>query len=109
MINAMLVIKALPGKRQAAIDILRSMEGPLRVKKELLLHRIYEADEEGDEILYVEQWLTKEALYRHIQSDLYMRILEAMELSAVSPQLSFQEVSGVRGIDLVIALREGQG
>jgi quinol monooxygenase YgiN len=107
MMNAMLTIKVLPGKRKAAIDILRSMEGPLRGKKELLLHKIYEADEEGDEILYVEQWLTKEALYRHIQSDLYMRILEVIELSTVSPQLSFQEVSETRGIDLVIALREG--
>ena len=109
MINAMLTIKVLPGKRKAAIDILRSMERPLHLKKELLLCKIYETDQEEDEILYVEQWRTKEALSRHIQSDLYMRILEVMELSAVSPQLSFQEVSEIRGIDLVIALREGQG
>jgi quinol monooxygenase YgiN len=107
MMIAMLTIKVLPGKRKAAIDILRSMEGPLRVKKELVLQKIYQADQEEDEILYMEQWLTKEALQRHIQSDLFMRILEVMELSAVSPQLSFQEFSGTRGIDLVIALREG--
>ena len=86
---------------------MRSIQKSVQLKNELLLCKILVADDAEDEILYLEQWRTKEALQRHIQSDLYMRILEVMELSAVSPQLSFQEVSETRGIDLVIALREG--
>jgi quinol monooxygenase YgiN len=106
MINAMLTVKVLPGKRKVAIDILRSIQKPLCLKHELLSCKIYEANDEEDEILYLEQWRTKEALHRHVQSDLYMRVLEVMELASSSPQLCFQDISEVRGIDLVIALRE---
>jgi quinol monooxygenase YgiN len=107
MINAMLRMRVLPGKRKAAIDILRFLQERLQLKQELLLCKIFEAIDREDEILYLEQWRTKEALHRHIQSDLYMRILEVMELAAVSPLLCFQVVSEAQGIDLVIALREG--
>jgi quinol monooxygenase YgiN len=105
MINAFLRIKVLPEKKKAVIDILQSIQSRWQLKHEWLLCKIYEEHDE-DEILYLEQWLTKEALYRHIQSDLYLRILEVMELAAASPQISFQFVSEVQGMDLVIELRK---
>ena len=56
-------------------------------------------------MLYVEQWESEEDLQRHIRSDLYRRILEAMELSCRSPEVSFHSVSATAGMELIEALR----
>jgi quinol monooxygenase YgiN len=105
MMIARLILKVLPEKRNAAIDILRSVQLALGIRQEVLLCKVYENSEDG-EILFIEQWRTKEALYRHIQSDLYRRILEVMELAKLPPDLCFFDVSEIEGLDLVITLRQ---
>src|SRR5262245_47675504 len=103
MIIATLTIKVPPGKRKAALDILQSIQGPLWVRQELLARKIYENSEQS-EILILEYWGSKEALHRHIKSDLFTRVLEAMELASITPELSFLEVSNVQGMELVVSL-----
>lgn len=56
-------------------------------------------------IQYAEQWENEEALHRHIQSDVYRRILAAMELSKQPPEVGFYFTSGKKGFELVEALR----
>lgn len=101
----MLKINPLPAERQEALDILRSLRGPLQVRQDCLSCEIYEAYESEGEILYVEQWRSPEALQRHIQSALYMRILTAMELAAKAPEIWFHEVAESKGMELIEALR----
>ncbi len=61
-------------------------------------------------ILYMECWDSEEELHRHIRSDMYRRVLEAMELSRVSPEVQFHRVTEAKGMDLIGALRgEAQG
>lgn len=107
MITAMLRIKALPGKRQEVLDILRTLQETLRVKHDCEACKLYEAYGEEDFILYVENWLTRQSLYRHIQSDLYRRVLTAMELADEPPQVSFQESELIQGMELIATLRKG--
>ncbi len=106
MIEAMLRVKALPGKRKEALEILRSLQEPLKLKHDCMECKVYESYGEEDWILYVEKWRTKEAMYRHIQSDLYRRVLTVMELTEESPQLTYQELTEVKGIELVEELRK---
>ena len=68
--------------------------------------RVYKSYGDDDSILYIEQWKTKEALYRHIQSDLYRRILTVMELAKEAPDISFSEFE--EGLELIQALREAK-
>ncbi len=55
----------------------------------------------------MECWDSEEEFERHIRSDMYRRVLEAMELSQVPPDLKFHHVADTRGMDLVEALRGG--
>ena len=71
--------------------------------------RLYEEDGSEETVLYVEQWESEEDLQRHIRSDLYRRILEAMELSCRSPEVAFHSVSATAGMELIEALRGAAG
>jgi hypothetical protein len=43
-------------------------------------------------------------LGRHIRSELYFRVLSAMELANEAPEIYFHEVSDTRGLEYVEAL-----
>jgi hypothetical protein len=56
-------------------------------------------------IRYAEQWDSEEALNDHIRSDLYRRVLAAMEFSKQPPEIIFHFTSHTKGFELVEALR----
>ena len=56
--------------------------------------------------MLIEEWTSPEALYSHIRSDDFRKILAAMDLAATTPDLSFLTVSSARGFDLVAELRQ---
>ena len=70
---------------------------------------IYEEHNNQCSIFYVEQGESKEHLDRHIQSNLYCRIITAMELAREAPKIYFHEVSKTMGIELIEALRSQGG
>lgn len=43
---------------------------------------------------------------RHIRSEIYVRLLGAMELSRHEPDVSFFEVSELHGMEILKAVRE---
>ena len=104
-IHSIVKIKPTPGKRKEILDILLSVKGPTQAINGCLECCICE--EEGDEriIFYMEQWATWEDFIRHIRSDRYTRILEAMELSMEKPDFSFFEVSAMKGLELIESVR----
>lgn len=107
MILSMLKIKPLPEKKQEVVDILKSLQKELRMIHDCLDAEIYQTVEPDSNIFFLEQWRKKEALYRYIESELYMRALTVMELSAESPEVIFPEVTDESGMDLISELREG--
>jgi quinol monooxygenase YgiN len=106
MFEAILRVKTLPGKNKDVLEILKSLQESLNRKQDCMGCEIYKSLGEEGWILYLEKWLTKESMFRHIQSDLYRRVLAVMELTQESPQLSFQELANVKGIELVMELRK---
>jgi hypothetical protein len=66
---------------------------------------LFEEDGYHEAIVYEEQWDGEEELHEHIRSDLYSRILAAVELSRVPPEFSFHYVKQTRGMDLIEELR----
>ena len=57
------------------------------------------------EILYMEQWKSREAFYDHIRSNSYMSILTAMDLSGSIPGITFIEADETNGMELIHSLR----
>lgn len=101
------IVKILPasGKREELLRVLRSIMGPIRAMSDCLDCRICREEGDDGEIIFLEHWESWEAFMRHIRSELYGRMLEALELSRHEPEVSFFEVSAMRGMDLLKAVR----
>jgi quinol monooxygenase YgiN len=98
-------MRVLPGKRKDVLEILESVKEDLAGKEDCTCEIYFQHGDE-ETILYVEYWKKKDALYHHIRSDLYRRILNVMELASETPDIRFHEIEKTEGIDLVFNLRE---
>jgi quinol monooxygenase YgiN len=101
----MLRLKPKPEKRQEILAILHSLEEPLNFRQNCLVSELYEHQDEVHSILYLEQWNSQEAMYEHIKSDLYLRILLVMEMAIEEPEIFISEVNPRQGMELIQRLR----
>ncbi len=108
MIIAALELVPRADKREALLEILRSVETRVRTKPECMGCGVYEAADGTSRVLYEEQWRSAKDLHAHIQSGLYLRILNAMELASEQPCISFHEVSHTNSLKLVEELRSSR-
>jgi quinol monooxygenase YgiN len=95
-------------QRRHLLAVLRSVQGPTQAQPRCKECRIYEEDGYDEAVLYFESWDSESDLERHVRSDLYQRVLAAIELSRTLPEIQFHYVSETKGIDLVQALRKGE-
>jgi quinol monooxygenase YgiN len=101
------IIKIYPptGSEHTIIDVLESVKVAIANLYDCLECSVaVEAGEDG-QVCYMEHWRTREALDRHLRSPLYGRVLEAMELSRIPPEVTFFKVSKIDGLELVGRLR----
>lgn len=92
-------------QRRSLLGILRSIQGPTQAQPHCLNCRLYEEDGCENAILYVEQWDSVPDFQRHVRSDSYRRVLEAIELSRSSPEVCFHYIAATKGIELIEELR----
>ena len=104
MILSLIELTPIPGKREQILELLRFSVDRLRGRSGCLSSGVYEADEK-ETILYLERWTSEEELHRHIQSNLYLGILNATDLAMEPRGIAFCEVSDVKSLDLIVALR----
>jgi quinol monooxygenase YgiN len=98
-------IAVVSEKREELLKVLRSIRGPAQAMSGCLEFRIWVEDEDDGEILLLEHWQSWESFMQHVRSDLYTRMLEALELSREEPVVSFFDVSAIRGMDFITAVR----
>ena len=105
------IIKIFPpaGREGAVMDVLDSLKGPVSALAGCLGCSVSVEVGEGEAICYTERWSSKEALDRHLNTPLYMRLLEVMECSHKSPEVEFFEVADALGIELVEQARNPKG
>jgi len=65
--------------------------------------------DEQNVILYQEEWRCWTDVEKHIRSNRFCSLLELMEISIRTPDLSFSDVYETRGMDYVERLRHGNG
>ena len=58
-------------------------------------------------IILLEEWDTQGHLDRHLRSEVYRRVIAAIELSEEEPQIHFDTVASRAGIEVVEAARAG--
>jgi quinol monooxygenase YgiN len=101
MIVGTLRILPLPNRRIEVLEILRSIQGPVLAQPGCVACDIY--DEQGPEqaVVLVERFDSDEALQAHLRSEMYGRVLGALELSAGRPDIRFEYVSASAGMELI--------
>ena len=105
MIISTLRIEPPPKKHLHVLDILRSVQGPTLAQPGCVSCDIFVDSGLDRAILFFEQWECEAALHQHIGSDLYRRILAAIELAKTRPEIHFHLVSTTQGMELVERLR----
>ncbi len=87
------------------IELLRSVQDLTRPSFGCLGCWVSEEDSLHNHVRYAEQWESEEALHDHIRSDLYRRVLAAMELSRQEPEVRFFYCSETKGLEVIEAAR----
>jgi quinol monooxygenase YgiN len=95
-----------PEKRRQVLAALRSVQGPTQAEPSCAASQVYEEDGPEAAILYVEEWKFESEFRDHVRSELYRRILAAIDLSRCAPEVSFYHVSDVQGLELVQEIRD---
>jgi len=93
------------GSRGEILELLRYCVDGLRTKPGCLGSGVYECCDQKETILYLERWRSVEELHRHIQSNLYLGVLTAMDLANTPPDVKYYEVSEAKSMELIAALR----
>lgn len=105
MIVALIELTPIPGKREEMLELLRFSVDRLTGRPGCLSSGVYEASDETHTILYLERWESQEALHRHIQSNLYRGVLNALDLAREPRGITFHEISETRSMELILTLR----
>jgi quinol monooxygenase YgiN len=101
------IIRLFPALKHRAevIELLRSVHDLTRPSPGCVGCWVSEEDFLHNHIRYAEQWESEEALHDHIRSDLYRRLLAAMEFSKQEPEVKFYYCSETKGLEVIEAAR----
>jgi quinol monooxygenase YgiN len=87
------------------LQLFRFCVDRLKGKPDCLSSAVYESRDGAEKILYLEQWKSTEDLNRHIHSNLYLGILNAIDLAIEPRGIRFCEVTDIKSMELVVAVR----
>jgi len=104
-ILSLIELTPLPGKREEILELLRFSVDHVTGRPGCLSSGVYEGGDETHAILYLERWESEAALHRHIRSNLYRGVLNALDLAQEPRGISFHEISDSKSMELIVALR----
>lgn len=101
------VFKLLPGinHHSEVLTILRSVVTATLVKPGCQDCGVYEEFDTNHSVLYLETWDSEAEFNRHLQSSLYLRVLNAIELCRKKPDLCFYHTGAAEHMELIQTLR----
>ncbi|MFC1823923.1 putative quinol monooxygenase [Thermodesulfobacteriota bacterium] len=105
MIQSIIRIIVSPERRKAAREIMDSLIGPMHVVPGCICYRMYQDLENENRLVLEQEWESEMALHRFIRSNTYIKILALIELSSQSPEILFNSISIIGGIDIVEDVR----
>jgi quinol monooxygenase YgiN len=106
MLIVILRLSVPPHTTSHVIDLFESYRGPVSVQPGCRSIHLYSHFAKSGDFMLMEEWNSPDALYNHVRSDDFRKVLALMDLAATAPDLSFLTVSSARGFDLVEELRQ---
>ncbi|HTZ49382.1 MAG TPA: antibiotic biosynthesis monooxygenase family protein [Verrucomicrobiae bacterium] len=89
-------------------DALESLVGAMQTQTGCLGCRLLKSSPREKWVYVLARWETQKDLIRHLQSEIYKKLILLMELSTAPPVLEFYSVLEISGLDLVEAARSVQ-
>ena len=105
MIVATVGITPSPKRRGDVLEILQAIRGPVAAQPQCVACQVCEELSPGSAVVLVERWESEAALWEHIRSESFRRILAAIELSCSAPKIRFDFVSRIDGMELIEVVR----
>jgi len=63
--------------------------------------RLYQDVNDQNTILWAEEWVSRDTLESHLRSSQYQKILAALDMANVQPEIRFDTVAETAGMQLI--------
>jgi quinol monooxygenase YgiN len=103
VIHASFRIVAPAGKRKEVLDVLACLKGPTEVSKGCRACRILQDVDDENVLTYVERWDSIADVEQHVRSERFRRLLPYIEMSVRPPEIEFDAIERVHGIELLLS------
>ncbi len=94
--------------REDASRILRAMAERTWALPGCLACRVYQDVQQNNALLFDQIWKSEDDLNRHIRSDEYRNVLLVMEMAMEKPEIRFETISSLTGLETIEKLRIGR-
>lgn len=101
MIHSTIRISTNPEKSDEAVIILRTMAERTRTISGCIACRTYRDVHEGSTLMFEAIWENEEDMNHHLRSDEFRNVLLAMEMGVEMPEIRFETVSHVTGMETI--------
>ena len=101
MIQAMLKMDFAPAKVSEAVDILRSIVERIRATRGCISCSVYQEAGNHCLVVFEEKWRCDKDLQRLLRSEDYRKVLMVMEMADARPEIRFETVSGLGGVEII--------
>jgi quinol monooxygenase YgiN len=108
MIQASFRIVAPAEKRAEVLDVLACLKGPMEVSKGCRGCQILQDVDDENVLTCIERWDTLADVEEHIRSERFRRLLPYIEMSVEPPEVEFDAIERVHGIELLITALSAQ-
>ncbi len=105
MITAILRIPVSEQRKDEVARLLRSLIEPTRVETGCISCHLYEELKAPFWLAWVEEWETRVDLDRHLRSPRFKKILAALDMAEAEPDVRFNTVAEISGMQLIEDVR----
>ena len=108
MIIATIKIKVSPKRSGDMQEIMHSILGSIRGEPGLINCRFYQNVANDNEFFIITEWKSEEYLNRYIATDEYRKFIALIDISEEQPDIKFNKISKVSGMEKIAAIRLGE-
>lgn len=108
MIQALLKMDFSPERVTEAVAILSSIVERIRATPGCMGCSVYHEVGNSRLVVFEEHWKNNADMHRHLRSEEYQKILMVMEMADTTPEIRFETVSGLGGVEIIEEARTGK-
>lgn len=108
MVQALLRLMVIPENQDKAVEIINFVLERIRVESGCTSCHFYQDTSNKGVFLLLQEWESRADLERHICSEEYRHILSLIDLSSETPEIMFNTISLVEGIEAIETARSAK-